>query len=96
MGIRQDIEFLTRFQELTNQLDDVLLFLKQEGLVDDVQIKGVKLSSDRAKDIYNLLMALKKANKFQLLEFTWTILPIEYLKIICITDRNSKEFTYGV
>lgn len=94
--IRQEIEFLARFQALTHQLDDVLLFLKQEGLIDDVKIKGINLSSDRAKDTYILLSSLKKENKFQLLEFTWSILPVEYLKIIIITDRNSKEFTYGV
>jgi hypothetical protein len=93
---KSNIEFLTKFQELTHQLDEVLFFLKQESLITDTQIKSVKSSPDHAKEVYKLLSQLKADGKFQLMEFTWTILPVQYLKIYLITDRNSKEFTYGV
>lgn len=91
----KEIEFLTRLQQLTHQLEDILFFLKQEGLIDDVQIKSVKSSPDHPKDVHKMLSTLKISGKLLLLEYTWEVLPIERMKLLIITERNSKEFIYG-
>lgn len=93
--VKKEIECLSRLQDLTGQLEDVLTFLKQEGLVDDNQVKSVKLSPDHPKEIRNLLQDLKVRQKVQLLQYEWSVLPVENINLTIITDRNQKEFIYN-
>lgn len=71
------------------------MFLKQENLIDDVQIKSIKQSADHAKEIQQILKELQAKQKLQLLEYEWTILPVENLKVFIITDRNQAEFVFN-
>lgn len=73
----------------------ILQFLKQEGLVDDNQMRSVKNSSDHAKEVQAILRDLQVKNKLQLLEYEWSVLPVENIKITIITDRDSKEFIFN-
>ena len=93
--VKREIECLNRLQEMTGQLEDILSFLKQESLVDDNQIKSVKLSADHAKEIRGILQDLKMRQKLQLLQYEWSVLPVENICITVITDRNQKEFIYN-
>lgn len=90
----KEIECLKRLQELTSQIDDIVMFLKQEGLVDDNQIRSLKQSSDHPKEIQALLKDLQ-SSKLQMLEYTWTVLPVENIRIHIVTDRNQKEFIFN-
>ena len=92
---RREIECLSRLQQMTSQLDNILMFLRQEELVDDQQIKTTKQSPDFAKDIQAVLRDLQVRNKLQLLEYTWTILPVENIRLYIVTDRNQQEFVYN-
>ena len=93
--IKREVECLNRLQELTGQLEDILSFLKQENLVDDNQIKSVKLSADHPKEIRGILQDLKVRQKLQLLQYEWSVLPVENITITVITDRNQKEFIFN-
>lgn len=93
--VKREIECLNRLQEMTGQLEDILSFLKQESLVDDNQIKSVKLSADHAKEIRGILQDLKVRQKLQLLQYEWNVLPVEIICITVITDRNQKEFSFN-
>lgn len=93
--VKREIECLNRLQEMTGQLEDILSFLKQESLVDDNQIKSVKLSADHAKEIRGILQDLKMRQKLQLLQYEWSVLPVETICITVITDRNQKEFSFN-
>lgn len=86
---------LQRLQDATGQLPDILEFLKQEQLVDDLQMKSVKQSPDYAKDIFHILNDLQVRNKLQLLEFEWNVLPVENILLTIITERNQREFTFN-
>lgn len=92
---KREIECLQRLQALTGQLDDILQFLKQEGLVDGNQMKSVALSPERAKETQLILRTLQLAGKLQLLEYRWDVLPVENIIISVITDRNNKEFSFN-
>lgn len=92
---RREIECLNRLQTTTHQLDDILIFLKQEDLIDDNVIKSTKQSTDHAKEIYLILKNLQSKNRLQLLEYEWNILPVENIKISIITDRNQAEFVFN-
>lgn len=93
--VKKEVECLTRLQELTGQLEDILTFLKLENLIDDNQIKTVKLSSDHPKEVRAILQDLKVRQKLQLLQYEWSVLPVENITVSVITDRNQKEFTYN-
>lgn len=93
--LKREIECLQRLQELTGQLEDILQFLKLENLVNDNQLKTVRLSADHAKEIQAILRNLQVTQKLQLLEFQWTVLPVENITISIITDRNQKEFIFN-
>jgi len=92
---RSEIDCLNRLQALTGQLFEIIIFLKEEKLIDDNHIRTVKGSADTSKEIQLLLRSLQKEGKFQLLEFTWNILPVEMINIYIVTDRNQKEFVYN-
>lgn len=92
---RKEIECLARLQVTTQQLDQILFFLKQENLIDDNLIKSTRQSADHAKEIQLILRDLQVKQKLQLLEYEWTILPVENIKISIITDRNQAEFVFN-
>jgi hypothetical protein len=94
--VSKEIECLTRLQGMTGQLEELLQFLKLEGLVDDNQMKSVKLAADHAKEVQGILRDLSKSGKIQLLQYEWTILPVETIVVTVVTDRNQKEFSYGL
>lgn len=93
--VKREIECLQRLQDLTGQLEDILQFLKLENLVNDNQLKTVHLAADHAKEIQSILRSLQSAGKLQLLEYHWTLLPVENISIAIITDRNHKEFIFN-
>lgn len=76
-------------------MDQILLFLRQENLTDDVQIRSIKQSADHAKEIQGILRELQLKQKIQLLEYEWTILPVENIRIYIVTDRNQAEFVFN-
>lgn len=93
--LTKEIECLKRLHEMTQQLSDIIAFLKQEGLVTDNEIKSIKLSADFPKDIQLLLAGLKASGKMQMLVYTWNVLPAENISIHIITDRESKTFEFN-
>lgn len=92
--VKREIECLARLQGLTSQLEDILMFLKLEGLVDDNQLKSVKMSPDHPKEVQAILRDLQVRDKLQLLQYEWSVLPVENILITIITERNSKEFSF--
>lgn len=86
---------LARLQETTQQLDSILDFLKQESLIDNQIIRDAKSSSDLAKYVQGLLKDLSTKGKLQLLEYEWTLLPVENIRVYIITDRNQAEFVFN-
>jgi len=92
---RREIECISRLQVLAGNVDNVLDFLMGESLITRDEVKVLRSSPDAPKDIHKMLCRLGNDNKFQLLEYTWEILPVERIKIYIVTDRASQEFTYN-
>lgn len=92
--IAKEIECLTRLQQMTEGLDAIMLFLKEEKLITDGQIKESKTSPNYPKAMHAVITTLHAAEKFQLLEYEWSLLPVERIKITIVTDRAQREFTY--
>lgn len=97
-----EVDCLKRYQEKMGSLDEILGFLLDEHLIDQENIKTIKSSSTSALLVHTYLKTLQKdsnrvlsRNGLQLLEFEWSILPVERIKITIVTDRATKEFTYN-
>jgi hypothetical protein len=95
MSIANEILCLQRLQDTTGQLEDILVFLKQENLVDGNQMKSVKLGADHAKEIQQILRDLQVKGKLQLLVYEWNVLPVENICISIITERNQADFSFN-
>jgi len=90
----RQIECLERLNQMAVSIDDILQFLVDEKIFAKDDIKTVKSSSDHAKQVQALLSDLKRNERIQLLEYEWQVLPVERIKLLIVTDRNQKEFTY--
>lgn len=90
-----EIRCLERYKELTGAFDDLFTFLLEENIITKDDIKTVQREAYQPKVMQGLLARLKGQNLIQLLEYEWNILPIERIKILVVTDRNSREFTHN-
>lgn len=92
---RKEIDCIARYQALTSSMEEVLSFLFGENLITKEEIAAIHRAPDQAKNLQAHLAAISAANKVQLLEYHWDFLPVERIKILIVTDRNSKEFSYN-
>ena len=93
---KREVDCLKRLQELSPIYEELLAFLLQENLLSKEEMKAIKSSPEQNKLIHTKLMTLSNEHKLQLLEFEWTILPVERLRINIVTDRGFREFTAEV
>jgi hypothetical protein len=91
----KQIQCLQRLDELVACHDEMLEFLQSENLLSREEGRAIRSSADVAKVIHTKLAELSSAQKLQLLEYSWEVLPVERIKITIVTDRMSKEFSYG-
>ena len=94
MSKRHEIECLDRLNEMGTSIDEILQFLIDEKIASREQIKTLKHASDHARQVQQLLASLKKEDKLQLIEYEWQILPVERIRLLLVTDREKKEFSY--
>lgn len=89
------IDFIDRLLKLSHCYDDLILFLLEEKLISDFERSTLGDSADKAKLLTELLEKLKKEEKVLLLDYEWSILPIERLKLTIVSPRDSREFVYN-
>ena len=92
------IDFLnTLFKRLQCRME-ILQFLKTENVINDDTVAHLinEPHNTHAQLIFSLLNELQKKEKVQLVDYEWTILPKEFLKLTLVTDNSKKEFTYSV
>lgn len=91
----REVMCLRRLQETTQQADNIVSFLRQEGLIDDGAIRSIYSSPDKIKFLHDVLVLLAAQGKLQLLHFEWTVLPVESIRVHIVTDKNHAEFTFS-
>lgn len=91
----KEIECLKRLQNRKGGADELLEFLVSENFIDTHKAKSIKTSPEAFKELHECLKSLHDANKFQLLEYEWQVLPIERIKITIVTDRIHREFVHN-
>lgn len=89
---KREIECLKRLQELSPVYEELIAFFVQEYLLDKEELKKIRSSPDQGKLLQAKMASLSEERKVQLLEYEWSILPVERIKISIVTDRGFKEF----
>ena len=77
-----------RFYEFTEWLIEHKIIKKEDTI-------GLDRNQEKAEFIYATLKRAEKEEQLILLDFEWSLLPLETIKIICVTELEKKEFTYG-
>lgn len=72
--------------------EELIAFLLQEYLLSKEELKVLRNSPEQSRLLQAKLANLSDERKLQLLEFEWTLLPTERIRINIVTDRGFKEF----
>ncbi len=89
---KREIECLKRLQQLSPVYDELVAFFVQEKLFSTEELKVLKESVEQARLLQAKMAALSTEDKIQLLEYEWTILPVERIKLSIVTSRGHREF----
>ena len=90
----KQIECLDRLNELNGSIQEIVLFLREEKLITNDEVNQVRQSPMQAKELQALLAKVSTNEKIQLLEYQWSLLPVEIITITIITDSVKREFAY--
>lgn len=83
-------------QALTPMFEELTAYLAQEFLLSKEELKEFKVSPEQARLLQAKLATLSDERTLQLLEYEWTLLPTERIRINIVTDRGFKEFVAEV
>lgn len=94
--MRKKIECLDRLFVLLKCRTDILQFLKDEKLINDDTMNAILIEhhATHSTKIATILEDLVKADRLQLVDYEWTILPKELVKLTIVTPVTKKEFGY--
>lgn len=95
MSILSKIECIKRLIE-KNGDDDIILWLEENKLMDKDSWKSAGSLQLKSELIVKTLSKAANSDKLMLLDYEWTILPLETIRVTCVTEREKKEFTFGL
>ena len=95
---KREIECIERLHQLTPTYEELLQFLLQEFLLSREELNTIHASPeiDRAKLLHAKLTVLSKERHLQLLEYEWTLLPVERIRITLVTATGHRELSAEV
>jgi len=87
------IQFLARMNKVNCVLQELGDFLMAEKLISKDLISEIhrKNPDMQAQEMY--LILAKNTDKFHLVDWEWTILPKEHMKLTIVTHNGVKEFS---
>ncbi len=74
---------------------EILNFLIESKTISVEEAQKLNLESDIPLALHVLLEKLKKADKLQLLDYEWQILPKERIVLLIVTEYDRREFVYN-
>ncbi len=96
--MRKKIECLDRLFVTLKCRNEILEYLKGEKLITDDVMQHLLHDhhSTHSTKIASLMEELLKAEKLQLVDYSWTILPKEFIQLSIVSKDSKKDFTYSV
>lgn len=93
--MNKKIECIKRLFKKNNSYGEITEWLMSVKLTTQYEVDSKTRDQERAEFILEILQQAEKDEFFMLLDFEWTVLPIEQIKITCVTEREEVHFTYG-
>lgn len=95
--MNKKIECIKRLFDKNNCYMEMCEWFIDLGIITDQEVVLNSRPDEKAKFIFNVLKENSNGVncKFQLVDWEWKILPIELIKITCITENEVKEFSFG-
>ena len=95
--MRRKVECLNRLFELLKCRTEILQFLKEEKVISDDTMQHLLLEhhTTHSTRIAGLLDESMKMDKLQLVDYEWTILPHELVKLSLVSKNAKKEWTFN-
>lgn len=93
---QREIDCIARLFHINPQMDEMLEFMLQEHIIDAEELPFIKREVDKPKYIYFALNKAKAKGLIHLLDFEWTLLPVERIKITLVTNSATKEFGHAL
>lgn len=93
--MNKKIECIKRLFKKNRSYMEMCEFFIEQKLTTEMEVNSYTREEERARFLFNLLEKAEKDEKFQLVSYEWQVLPLELIKITCITEREVKEFSYG-
>ena len=90
-------ECLKKLFKLLHCRQDILEFLAEEKVIPTVAVQDI-LHQDHnthAAQIVTILDNAVKEEQLQLVDYEWSILPIERICLTVVSNSTKKEFRYG-
>ena len=89
-------ECLMRLMNLNSSMyEEICDWLVYNKFTTKLDVNQNTREKEKAELIYNSLRTAEKEERLQLISYEWQILPLEQIKIICITMTEQKEFSHG-
>lgn len=93
--LNNKIECIKRLISTGNHIA-LIEWLIESKLVPGVKFEEIKSNQTMAELIVLTLSELLRADKLMLLDYEWTILPREFIRITIVTEKEKQEFTYNI
>jgi hypothetical protein len=94
--LNNKIECIRRLIRLDNHHELVQWMIDFKLLSRDSINANIKSEQNMSELIYLTLKRASDSEQIILLDYEWTILPRESIKILIVTERESRSFTYGL
>ena len=92
---KQHINCLIRLMELDPSVYSELIdFLINERLLKKDELIETNITASRAVFLIGIFRELIKQDKVMLIDFSWTLLPVEHIALLIVANDVQKEFTY--
>lgn len=75
---------------------DLMEWLQENKILDKERWKNADSLQLKSELVVRSLSAAEQDQRLLLLDYEWTILPLETIRIMCVTDKEKKEFTFGL
>jgi len=98
MSLRKKIDCMNRLFETLNCRVEILQYLREEKLMTDDAVQHLLHENhlQHAQKIVSILGELQQTDKLQLVDYEWTVLPKEIIRLTLVSRNNKKEFAYSI
>lgn len=89
------IQFLQRMNSLNGLYSDLALFLLREHVVSNLDVSRIMAKAEDARATEFYVVINKNIHRFDLVDWEWTILPVENMRLMFVTANGVKEFVWN-